>query len=177
MTGLTRTKGIRSRSSRKAKEIRDSRPVVADVFERDGGCVLRGHSDVAGACFGEPRTPHHLQKQSRKRGEWTHRGLVTLCSFHNSTWVEGWPNEAKRLGLVVNDTIDPREAWTRMRTHRLAVGTLVEPCPYGGQPPDTDPEAGRYWCLGCGHGGFTLTVALDGGPEGVLPPHDREVGW
>lgn len=157
---------------RRAREA--AQPVIDAVFARDSGCVLR-HTSIAGDCGGKPCTPHHLEKQSRRRGGWTHRNLVTLCAVHNG-WVEDNPQAAWRLGLVVNDRQCHLEAWAAMRTHCLAVGRLVEPCPGAEQAPDTRPEAGRYVCMGCGHS-YELAAALDGGPGGTLPPHTRELGW
>ncbi|MGH9249767.1 MAG: hypothetical protein ACRD0W_09675 [Acidimicrobiales bacterium] len=168
MSGLTRSKGINRMSPKKRREIRESRSVVAQVLERDGGCVLRSRPDLAGPCFGEIHV-HHLRKQSKRRGDWRHRAIVGCCDHHNGTWIEGNPIEARRLGLVVSDGDILSEAWRRMRTYGLAAGALTEPCPGSSQAPDTRPEAGLCVCMGCGHS-YELT-------GGVLPAHDREVGW
>jgi hypothetical protein len=104
---LNRGKSLNRRSKRKAREIRESRPVVAAVRERDGGCVLR---DVH-ACWG-PLDPHHLRKQSQG-GKWTEQNLVCLCRAGNG-WVEDHPRAAHHLGLVVRDGEPVWWAWDRM---------------------------------------------------------------
>jgi hypothetical protein len=90
--------------------------------------------------------------------------------------VEDQPIAARRLGLVADEFDRLHDAWKAMRTHCLAVGRLVEPCPGGQQPPETRPEAGRYVCMGCGHA-FELVANPDAGPGGTLPEHTRELGW
>lgn len=165
---------LRSRSKRKDKEIRDSRPVVAAVFERDEACVLRSRTDVAGECFGY-LTPHHIVKQSRRRGFWVPENLVALCSFHND-WIEGNRLVAESLGLVVREEWELRQAWRDMRAAGLALGVLRMPC----KGPEITPlhrreiEAGEAACEACGH--FQLIVMHpDGGPGPVLADH--EVQW
>lgn len=72
--------------------------IRAEVFERDGGCILAGRG-LLGPCGGAPMTPHHLLKASQG-GRYEYANLVTLCARHN-TAVEDHPNEAHALGLVV----------------------------------------------------------------------------
>lgn len=107
-------------SPRKRRELRESRPVVQAVFDRDGACILRGHAAVAGPCFGG-MTPHHLRKQSAERGGWSLDNLVTLCAGHNDGWVEDHPPVARRLGLVVTRGETTRDAWDRMVAAGLPV--------------------------------------------------------
>lgn len=125
-TRLARRKTLLPRSA-KARALRDAAdPVVAAVFDRDGGCVLRSRPDEAGECFGGP-TPHHLLKASQGGG-WTVDNLVTLCRFHNG-WVEDRPEHAWQLGLVVRRGETTALAWQRMRNYRLAVGRLLAAYP------------------------------------------------
>lgn len=113
------TKPMRRVSLKAARERRAADPVVAAVYERDGGCVLRGHQHLAGPCWGQ-RTPHHLIK-AWKRPAWTVDVLVTLCVGHNQ-WVEREPDIAWGLGLVVRNGETTAEAWSAMRNHGLAIG-------------------------------------------------------
>lgn len=116
---LRRGKPLARMSKKKRAELRESRPVVAAVMERDGGCVLRRHQHLTGDCFGE-ETPHHLLKASAG-GRYEARNLVDLCEGHQS-FVEDYPADARRLGLVATRTIPLTEAWARMRSAGLAVG-------------------------------------------------------
>lgn len=174
MTGLKRTP-IRRVSARKRREIRESRPVVEQVFGRDGGCVLATRTDVAGECFGE-LTPHHIVKQSRKSGLWVPENLVSLCSHHNGTWVEGNRRAAEAMGLVVRERWQLHQAWRDMRAAGLAVGVLRLPC----DGPNTTPlhkreiAAGEAACEACSHFQPILTHP-DGGTGPVLAPH--QVSW
>lgn len=118
---LSRRRTVLQRSAIAKAKRRAADPVVAAVFERDGGCVLRTRTDVAGECFGSP-TPHHLLKQSQG-GRWAVHNLVTLCSHHNGTWVEGNPDKAWGLGLVVRRGETTAHAWQAMRAAGLAVAS------------------------------------------------------
>jgi hypothetical protein len=113
-----RKKPMRQRSERKRQELAESRPVVAEVLERDGGCVLRTRTDEWGPCFGD-LTPHHTHKASAG-GQYTAVNLVTLCAGHNGA-VEDYPDAAKAFGLVVNGAIDHAEAEYLRRSRGLVV--------------------------------------------------------
>lgn len=119
-TPLARGGALRPVSAKRRRMRRAADPVVAAVFERDGGCVLRNHSHLAGPCFGKPRTPHHLVKAWQGPG-WTVDNLVCLCSFHNE-WVEDEADLAWGLGLVVRNGETTAAAWTAMRHAALAIG-------------------------------------------------------
>ena len=88
--------------------------IRADVFDRDGACVL---SNFAGHRCQGPPTPHHLKKASQGGG-YTADNIVTLCSTGN-TWVEDEPFAAHRLGLVVRHGDTLEDAWERMRAAGL----------------------------------------------------------
>lgn len=126
---LTRKTRLRPASKKKRKVRREAQPVVDAVFERDGACILRDHAHLAGRCFGEPKTPHHLRKQSAEPGQWPLDGLVTLCSFHNGDWVERNSDEAHALGLVVRNGESVYDAWARMVRAGLPVAhPILDPC-------------------------------------------------
>jgi hypothetical protein len=113
---------LKAMSSKKRREIRESRPTVAEVFARDDfGCVLRRHQHLTGECRGDLQ-PHHIRKQSQKRGDWSHQVLVTTCWFHNCVWIEGNRDDAHDLGLVVGNGESLADAWQLMRAAGLAVG-------------------------------------------------------
>lgn len=168
MSGLTRTKRLRYRSTKKARELREGEVVVAAVFERDGGCILRSTS-VAGPCFGESFTPHHIRKEGQG-GKRTAANLVTLCSHHNE-WVESNRRPAERLGLVVRRDDELRQAWRDMRLHGLAVGPLVIECAGPRHTPIRRIVASEAECLECGVF-FWVVANPDGGPGGILAPHE-----
>lgn len=113
-TPLKRRTRLRPVSDRKRAERTAAQPVVDAVFARDGGCLMaRYHGPaVVPGCFG-PLTPHHLRKQSARRGGWTERNLVTLCAHHNG-WVEDHPDLAHALGLVLRRGDTEAYAWLRM---------------------------------------------------------------
>lgn len=117
-SSLRRKRTLLQRSAITKARRRAVQPVVDEVFQRDGGCVLRTRTDVAGKCFGHP-TPHHLRKQSQL-GRWTVDNLVTLCAHHNG-WVEDEPRKAWGLGLVVRQGESYAQAWAVMRNAGLAV--------------------------------------------------------
>ena len=113
---------LKPMSAKKRREIRESRPTVAEVFARDGyGCVLRRHQHLTGECQGDLQ-PHHIRKQSKRSGDWRPQVLVTTCWFHNCVWIEGNGVAAREIGLRVSDGDTLAEAWERMRTAGLAVG-------------------------------------------------------
>lgn len=118
---LQRRKRLNPVSASKRREIRESRPIVAAVLERDGGCVLRNHTALAGPCRGD-LAAHHLRKQSKERGGWTLDNLVACCWFHNCVWIESNDSLAWGLGLVVKHGETTALAWSAMRTAGLAVG-------------------------------------------------------
>lgn len=102
---------------RPAEEIAERARVRADVFARDGHrCLLAARRDVP-ACSGT-LTPHHLRK-SGQGGSYTLRNLVSLCSFHNDSWVESHPDAAWALGLVCRNGDTLLECWDRLRAAGL----------------------------------------------------------
>lgn len=96
---LRRRTPIAPQSARR-RAVRSARAAVAaQVFARDGGCVLSGGRwGRFPACFGR-LTVHHVRKASQG-GSYTAANLVALCVHHNDA-VEDWPAEAHALGLVV----------------------------------------------------------------------------
>lgn len=131
-------KPLRRMSATQAKAQRAKAPIREAVFARDRGCLLARH---LGGCFGE-LTAHHLRKDGQG-GAYAEENLVTLCSFHNDTWVEGNPLEAHRLGLVVRRGETVADAWKRMREHHLVpdlpriIWPTRSPCTCE-EPADTD---------------------------------------
>jgi hypothetical protein len=116
-----RKKPMRQRSERKRQELVESRPIVAEVLERDGGCVLRTRTDEWGPCDG-PLDPHHLLKAAHG-GEYSLTDLVCLCRLHNGA-VEDHPAAAKAFGLVVNGAISHAEAAHLRRARGLVAPAL-----------------------------------------------------
>lgn len=90
------------------------------VFARDTRCVLWGHPDVP-PCHGAPLTPHHLEKAWKGSG-FTPENLITLCAFHNDIWVEGNPDDAWEMGLVVRNGDTHEDAAQRRSTNRVPWG-------------------------------------------------------
>lgn len=83
-------------SKSRIDELAGRRAIREQVFERDGGCVMR--DGRWGKCFGEP-TFHHLLKASQG-GKYTVENGICLCVGHNCK-VEDEPAAAYALGLVV----------------------------------------------------------------------------
>jgi len=143
---MNRTAPLRRMSAKKAKEYRESRPIVAAVLERDGGCVLAGLD--WGPCFGD-HSGHHIKKQSAG-GEWTPWNLVRLCCAHQAA-VEDFPDAAEAQGLVLRRGLTEGDVWRRMYAAGLRVGwqscrAAVENWSITGSP---DIE-GRVTCPACG---------------------------
>ena len=110
---------LRPISARRAEARADAEPLVQAVYRRDGGCVLRLHTVVAGGCWGG-LSPHHVRKAGQG-GEFSQLNIVSACCGHNG-WVERNRRLAWALGLVLNHGEDIEDAWGRMRAAGLAVG-------------------------------------------------------
>lgn len=116
-TGLVRGGRIRQARRLEPAEVLRRRTVRAEVFQRDGGCLLAHHQEFGGGCYGQRCTPHHLLKASAG-GPYMADNLVTLCAHHND-WVEDHPTAAHAVGLVVRRGEVVALAWQRMRIRGL----------------------------------------------------------
>jgi len=89
---------LRSVSEKARSQWAAKAAVRAEVFARDGACVLRDKG--FGKCYGR-LTPHHVRKASQG-GTFTADNLVALCAWHNDL-LEIDADAAKRahtLGIV-----------------------------------------------------------------------------
>lgn len=98
-------------SDKRAGESEARRIVRLAVIARDRVCLL-------GPLLGEDRcsgdlTFHHLRKRSQGGG-WTLDNGVALCAKMNA-WVEDFPLEAWRMGLVCRRGESLEACWERMR--------------------------------------------------------------
>jgi hypothetical protein len=111
-----RGKRLQPRSAKKAAAQPEEEWVRAVVFARDQGCLLSHLPNEAGRCAG-PLTFHHLRKAGQG-GPYTVANGVALCAGHNG-WVEDYPLEALRWGLVVRGSVTVTEAAARRATWGL----------------------------------------------------------
>lgn len=102
-------KPIRSRSVKRQAARPAEEALTAEVYARDGGCVLRDHASHV--CTG-PLTPHHRLKASQGGG-WSRSNIICLCAYGNQ-WVEDEPAAADALGLVTHYYESINESTERM---------------------------------------------------------------
>lgn len=113
-----RRKPLRPRSEKRQDQRPQEEAITAEVFRRDGGCIMR--TQASHICHG-PLTPHHLRKQSAG-GPWTLDNVVALCAWANGE-VENAPYWGRHHGLVVRHDITPADAWQRRVDTGLVVRT------------------------------------------------------
>ncbi len=91
---------LRRESSRRRSERVQRAAVVAEVLERDGGCVAR-HWFLTGPCRGREDV-HEVAQRSVVPGSHLRPELcVTLCRAHHD-WAHANIAEARVLGLIVD---------------------------------------------------------------------------
>lgn len=91
---------LRRESARRRRERPQRAAVVAEVLERDGGCVGRDRVPSV-ACSGRLEV-HEVAQRSVVPGSHLRAELaVALCSAHHR-WVDDHIAEAREVGLIVD---------------------------------------------------------------------------
>ena len=91
---------LRRESAKRRAERVQRAAVVAEVLERDGGCVLRFNRE-AGACHG-PVHVHETAQRSVVPGSHLRPDLcAALCAAHHD-WAHRNIDQARVLGLIVD---------------------------------------------------------------------------
>lgn len=118
-------------SDKRRRLMKERKPVVQSVFERDGYLCRANGMPGVGKCHGR-LTPHEVLNRERagRRDEnlLDPDGIITLCSFHN-TWVEDNPRKAEILGLAVHawDRPSPKSAPGRDAIPRASESAATPP--------------------------------------------------
>lgn len=85
------------------------------AIQRDGGCVLRHYTDIAGRCGGYRGDgelilqAEHLNTRARNISYGDMRNIVCLCSHHHGHWK---PEHSREYWKLIEQIIGPeRQAW------------------------------------------------------------------